>query len=158
MWNETDLLRNLRATLGAEWVDYVCRDLVSIVVHPINGCYDSRQRVIFIDSRQSEAEATQQLIMELSNHQNRAIFADIDQGARTMSRDDFIRRVEELEFAGVQNAIRSYDQAVRLNLGWARGGCVYENIRGQNFDQYYAHVAPEHREVYGRRYDRLTQG
>ncbi len=156
MWSKDDIINNVIATLGDDWFNYICRGLVAIVVAEIAGCYDSAQRVVFIDSRQSESDATQQLIMELSNHQNRAIFAELDRGARTMTRNRYIDLVEELEFAGVQNVIRSYDQAVRLGLRWANGGCVYGAMRGLSFAEYYQHVSQEHRERYGRRYDRLV--
>jgi hypothetical protein len=156
MWTKDDLINNLILTLGDVWVEYICTGLVSIVVAAVNGCYDSAQRVVFIDSRQTMSEATQQLIMELSNHQNRGTFADIDGSARQMTRDQFIARVEELEFAGVQNVIRSYDQALRHNNPWATGGCVYGAMRGLSFAQYYPNVSREHREVYGLRYDRLV--
>jgi hypothetical protein len=158
-WNKESLLNNVEETLGAEWLNYVCTDLVSIVVDDkVKGCYDSRQRVVFINSLQSESEATQQFIMELSNHQNRTYFGEIDASVGTVSRDAYIELIERLEFAGVQNVIRSYDKAVQLRLGWAGGGCVYGAMRGKTFEQYYPHVSAEHREVYGLRYDKLRGG
>ena len=155
MWNKENLIDNLEKTLGKEWVEYICKDLVSIVVAKVNGCYDSKQKVVFIDSGQTEAEATQQLIMELSNHQNRKILAEIDVAAHTMARGKYIDMIEELEFAGVQNVIRSYDQAKLLGIDWAKGGCVYGAMRNLSFSEYYKHVSAEHKERYGKRYDQL---
>ncbi len=158
MWNKDDLIKNLTVTLGEKWVEHICQGLVAIVVDVVPGCYDSTQKVVFIDSRQTESEATQQLIMELSNHQNRNIFAEIDAAAGTMTRDKYVERVEELEFAGVQNVIRSYDKAESNGDSWAKGGCVYGAVRGGSFADYYGHVSVEHRERYGKRYDKLRGG
>jgi hypothetical protein len=154
-WNKEKLLKNIQQTLGEDWVEYICRGLTAIVVAQVNGCYDPTQKVVFIDSRQSESDATQQLIMELSNHQNRGTFDEINAAAGTMTREKYIELTEQLEFAGVQNVIRSYDQAVRLGLPWAKDGCVYGAMRGRSFAEYYTHVSSEHRERYGVRYDKL---
>ncbi|HEX2574432.1 MAG TPA: hypothetical protein VH877_33090 [Polyangia bacterium] len=154
-WDKETLLDNLEATVGQKWVNYITKDLEAIVVYEGPGLYDSTQRVVFINSAQTESDATQQLVMELSNHQNRSIFNDLDQSVNRMGRDAYIEAVEHLEFAGVTNVIRTYDAAVELGLKWAQGGCVYGAMRNLSFAQYYQHVDQEHRERYGRRYDAL---
>lgn len=148
------------AALGEEWVGYVCEELEAIVVADVPGCYDPDQRVVFVNSRQPPSEQVQQLLMELSNHQNRGLFREVDAAARQMDRATFIRRIEQIEFAGVQNVIRTYDQAHQQRLDWARDprGCVYGAMRGLSFDQYFQHLSAEHRERIGQRHDRLTQG
>ncbi|WP_437973469.1 hypothetical protein WMF11_32000 [Sorangium sp. So ce295] len=156
-WNKNTLLDNLEATLGKDWVAYVTKGLEAIVVYEGPGLYDSTQRVVFIDARQTESEATQQLVMELSNHQNRGLLAELDSAAQKLTREDYIEKVERVEFAGVTNVIRTYDAAVQLELGWAKGGCVYGKMRGLSFEKYYTHVSQEHRERYGKRYDNLTK-
>ena len=152
------LLDNLEATLGKKWVNHICKDLQAIVIAEVAGCYDPKQKVVFIDSRQSESDATQQLIMELSNHQNRDTFSDIKASAKSMSRDKFIERAEMLEHVGVENVIKSYDQAVRLKLKWVKSSCVYGKMRGMSFEEYYKNVSEEHRERWGKMYDDLLKG
>jgi hypothetical protein len=151
------LLDAVGDSLGVAWVGYLCDDLRAVVVADQAGCYDPTQNVIIVDSNLPRSEQIQQLLMEMSNHQNRLLFEELNKSAHTMTRAAFIQKVEEVEFIGVQNVIRAYDQAHAQGKAWARdpNACVYGAVRKLNFEEYFAHLSAEHRERIGRRHDEL---
>ncbi len=114
---------------------------------------DHSTGAITIDPGKNKCEATQYSVQELSNLGHTADFEKIrgpDCQSGTLSRDDFIRANERLEYDGVKNVNTAFD-ACKAKWGcaatatsvmdWAKGATdfddYYNNYLGQNHKDYY---------------------
>jgi hypothetical protein len=126
----------------------------------LGGVTDSASGEITILTTLNTCKATQILMHELSNLARLGDFNQIISEAKEgdVSRDDFIRRIERIEYeAGVVNALKSFN-ACKPKWGCAPGTVGNnEAARGvKSFDEYLKLLKaaqPDHMEGYGRIWD-----
>ncbi len=113
---------------------------------------------ITIDPGKNKCEAKQYAVMELSNMEHRADFAKVmgpDCQSGTLSRDDFIRANEKIEYDGMKNVLTAFD-ACKATWGCKNTATsVMDGFRGaKDFDDYYSHyLAQNHKDYYGKMWD-----
>jgi hypothetical protein len=99
--------------------------------------------------------ATQLLIQELSNlsFKKEADTLATDAKAGKVSRQEYIKRIEENEFKGVNTVLQAFDTCKDI---WDCKGCVMENFRPAkgDFEKYLELLNPEHKETYGKVWDK----
>lgn len=115
---------------------------------------DTDAGVITIDPGKSKCEATQYAVQELTNQSHKADFGPArDCGGGTMSREDYIRGNEKIEYDGVHNVNTAF-QACKAKWGcadtatsvmdWAKSAKdfddYYKNYLGQNHKDYYGNL------------------
>jgi len=97
--------------------------------------------------------ATQTMIHELTNISNHSRFQQItnDAAAGNLSREDYTRAMERIEYDGVRNALRAFD-ACKDTWGCGAGATArHEWIRGAaDFDDYYNNYLAESHKNYWR--------
>ena len=114
--------------------------------------------VITIDPGKTKCEATQYSIQELSNLGHTADFDKIrgpDCKSRALSRDDFIRANEKLEYDGVKSVNDAFS-ACKAKWGCADSSTsVMDWAKGaKDFDDYYkSYLGQNHKDYYGKMWD-----
>lgn len=94
-----------------------------IVRAPAVGRSMPRQGLIVIDSRLSEADATQQLVQELWNLLMAPVFGRIEQDTREipLSQKDRAEHIEYVEWSGIPTVMAVWQEAKSKDLPWTRG-------------------------------------
>lgn len=119
---------------------------------------DHTTGVITIDPGKDLCQAKQYAVMELTNLGHTADFNKVrgpDCQSGTLSRDDFIRANEKLEYDGVHNVLTAFDAC---KAKWHCGDTatsVMDGFRGAtDFDDYFNHyLAQNHKDYYGTMWD-----
>jgi len=126
----------------------------SINVEAGGGFVDAVNNKITLDETLDKCNAVQQLIQELSNLSRMADFHTLDNSAKAgdVSRDDYIRRTELIEYeTGVKNDLIAFDACKDK---WPCPTARKEWARGKEFDDYFQnYLLPEHKEGYGKWWD-----
>ncbi len=101
--------------------------------------------------------ATDVAIHELTNLSNATVFAKIhaDAIAGNLSRTDYIKANEKVEYEGVQNALKAF---AACKGSWGCPAGAVSPLSGfqsaKDFDDYYNHyLAANHKEYYGKFWD-----
>jgi hypothetical protein len=112
--------------------------------------------VITINPGMNKCEAKQLAMMELTNLAHKSDFdnSDCDCESGTLSREDYIRAGEEIEWDGMKNALAAFD-ACRATWGCGdTATSIFDCYRGAtSFDDYYSRVPQSHKDVYGDDWD-----
>ncbi len=124
------------------------------------GFVDTDTGVITLDSRLNKCTAIDALVQELTNLASKPDFDKLDEETikGNVSRADYIRRTEQIEFRGLLNILKVFDETK------ARTGCrtcsrVYQRKYAKSFDAYYKYMLSDeygkaHGEKIGARWDR----
>lgn len=125
---------------------------------PFRGDTDATTGTIRISTSFNLCAATQTLVQELSNltRAKDVVTVSTEAAAGDVSRADFIRRIERIEYeTGVRNVLSAFD-ACKIRWGCPRGATSEKewarNVRG--FDDYFANLLSNtHKEHYGTFWD-----
>lgn len=101
--------------------------------------------------------ATESAVHEMTNLSNKARFAAIgtDVAAGKLSRTDYTKAMEKIEYDGVHNGLKAFG-ACKAKWGCAAGAVSsFDGFRGaKDFDDYYNnYLATSHKEYYGKFWD-----
>src|SRR5262249_13305147 len=110
---------------------------------------------ITLSPEQDSCSATQVQVFELNNFIRMPQFYSINIDARGgyLSREDYIRAWEIAEFDTVRNSLAISTKCMGI---WGCKTNRYEWARqyGDDFDSIYEDISDDHKEFYGRRWDR----
>lgn len=127
-----------------------------------------RDRIVISRDRAlvgGKTAVAQMLVMELTNLANKAAFLRLDQQAKakTISKEDYVKANERVEFQGVLNVIRAHAEGGNAwgKSNWANHIDKFDDLQ---FDSYYANyilktAEGQRRDAYFRDiYDRIQAG
>jgi len=122
------------------------------------GSTDTTTGIITLDPDQSRARAAQIAIFELTNLSNKAKFAKVDTkvAAGKLSREQYIRAEEAIEYQGIANENRAF-HSCGVTWGSPKGvsGVADFFARAKNFNDYYKnYLGLDHKEFYGKFWDK----
>jgi hypothetical protein len=109
---------------------------------------------VTLDTNQSKCDATQVLVFELNNLAAKPDFDQIDKvdaPAGKLSREEFIRAQEKIEYDNLKKTIAAFDSC---HEKWGCNTCTDEWARDfASFDDYYKVLSTDHKEWYGKEWD-----
>jgi hypothetical protein len=118
------------------------------------GSTDLKTGTITLDPTQTQCSATQTELFELTNLWHKPTFEQVaaTAAAGNLSREDFIKANERIEYDAVQKSLTACDACKAV---WGCDTCVMEWARPyKTFDDYYAKGASSyHKEYYGKAWD-----
>ncbi len=152
-WSVDDLKANFNTCDGTTSAHTAVNSVTVQVGHSVIGTGGSTSgSTITLDANKDKCDATQILVLELSNYSHDGDFKQIgiDAQAGDVSRDAYIRRNEALEYDGVTKALATYDFCKDK---WVCRHSFYEGYRSPSFNEYFPKIPSIHTEHYGRFWD-----
>lgn len=134
--------------------------VVKLGTTKFGGFVDTDTGVITLDRRLDKCTAIDVLVQELTNLASKPDFDKLDEEAEkgNVSRADYIRKTEEIEFRGLQNILKVFDETK------ARTGCKtcsrdYQRKYAKSFAEFYKYLSSDkygkaHAEKIGARWDK----
>jgi hypothetical protein len=117
---------------------------------------DTSTGTVTVNKSSDPCMATQQVSFELANLSRKGDFdkLDSDMAKCTISRDDYIRSSERIEYENLQTALKAFD-ACKDKWGCSGQTSRYEWSRSaKTFDEYFNNfLANDHKEHYGKIWD-----
>ena len=113
---------------------------------------------ITLDTGYDKCNTIETLIQESSNMSPQADFAkvDADAAAGKLSRDEYIRAKEKIEYDGVQKAVKS-EKACMAKWGCSKNSFSYASVtdaQSTSFDEYFDHwLGSDHKDYWGNVWD-----
>lgn len=122
------------------------------------GSVDYTTGEITLDPGYDKCNTIETLIQEMSNLSHKADFekAEADCAAGKLSREEYIKTVEKIEYDGVARAIKA-ENACMKKWGCTKNSFSYSGITGKattDFDEYYKNwLGNDHKEYWGKSWD-----
>jgi hypothetical protein len=124
------------------------------------GSTDTDGGVIMLDHRLNPCQAIDILVQELTNLASKSDFDKLDKETLNgnVSRLDYIRKNEEIEFRGLRNILKVFDET-KASTGCTNTTREYQRQYANSFENYFRYFnsdpyGREHGEIYGRRWDK----
>jgi len=122
------------------------------------GSVNTGTGVITLDDKYDKCNTIETLIQETSNMSHKADFdkVDADAAAGKLSRDEYIRAKEKIEYQGVQKALQA-EKACTAKWGCSKNSFSYASVtdsQATNFDDYFNHwLGSDHKDYWGNAWD-----
>ena len=133
--------------------------VVKLGITEFGGFADTETGVITLDRRLDKCTAIDVLVQELTNLASAPNFAKVDAETEKgdVSRADYIKRTEEIEFRGLQNILKVFDET-KAKTHCKTCSRDYQRQYGASFDQYFRYMSGDkygkrHLEKIGARWD-----
>ncbi len=122
------------------------------------GSVDTTAGVITLDTKYDKCNTIETLIQEASNMSHKADFGKVDSDAAAgkLSRDEYIRAKEKIEYDGVQKAVKA-EKACTATWGCSKNSFSYASVtdsQASSFDKYFNNwLGADHKDYWGKAWD-----
>lgn len=138
--------------------------VVQLGTTKFGGSTDTDSGVITLDQRLKPCEAIDVLVQELTNLASKSDFDKLDEEALNgnVSRLDFIRKREQIEFRGLQNILKVFGET-KASTGCTNTTREYQRQYANSFEDYFTYLNSDpygraHGENIGKIWDRGARG